>query len=170
MPSRSPAPVFPARAHAPLPPAESRPKLGLDALSRSRPVYCSCLFSAVAAAVPLTTWAAEPTRAIRVGAALSTDAARDFRIPAGDATESLAAFTRQSSTPVIYIVEQVRGVRTRAVEGRLPPRAALEQLVANTDLMVVNDPRSGALMIKRLTPSPKTPMQKTAAVAPRLLE
>ncbi|MDP3072960.1 MAG: TonB-dependent receptor [Opitutaceae bacterium] len=116
-----------------------------------RPVFYSCLISAlVAGAVPMV---AEPARlAPTPTAPREPRDPRSFQISAADASDSLAMFSRQAGTALVYVIEQVRGVRTNAIEGRLPPREALERLLAHTTLTVVEDNRTGALMVKREPP------------------
>ncbi len=113
-----------------------------------RPFYYSCLISAlltgsarVAAQPAEAAAAARPQREL--------PGPRTFRIHESDATESLKAFSVQAGTALVYVVEHVRGVRTNGIEGLLRPREALERLVANTSLIVVEDSQTGALMIKR---------------------
>ena len=58
--------------------------------------------------------------------AFGADAAarRDFRLSGGDAAVTLKQFTEQSGEQVMYLVDSVRGVTTRAVRGRHAPREA----------------------------------------------
>lgn len=81
-------------------------------------------------------------------------AKKTYAIPAGAAAEALAAFTEQSGEQIVYPVDVVRGVRTNAVQGQLSARAALEQLVAGTDLVVVQDASTGALGLRRASDKP----------------
>lgn len=130
-----------------------------------RPLYYSCLISAlVSGPLPASPQPAAPA----IPAALHD--ARDpraFQIPAADASDSLAAFSQQSGAVLIYVIDQVRGVRTNQVDGHLPPREALERLLANTVLVVVEDTRSGALMIKRRPPA--KPGESTPRTEPPLM-
>ena len=117
-----------------------------------RPLFYSCLISALftgvarAGALP----AAAPATA---AAPRDTREARTFHIAAADASESLVAFSRQSGAPLVYVVEQVRGIRTNGLDGRFHPREALSRLLAQTALTLVEDARTGALMIKPSDPS-----------------
>ncbi len=87
--------------------------------------------------------------------ASATEAAKKaYSIPASAATDALAAFTEQSGEPIVYPADVVRGVRTNAVHGDLTARAALEQLIAGTDLVVVQDPGTGALGLRRSSDKP----------------
>lgn len=76
-------------------------------------------------------------------------AKKTFDLPAGDAVATLKAFTSQSGEQIVYPVEQVRGVQTKAVQGELAPREALNRMLADTGLTVVQDEKTGALAIKR---------------------
>lgn len=113
-----------------------------------RPVYLSCLMSALVAGEVHANSEAASSPGLTV-AHPAPPRPRAFRILAADAKESLQAFSNQAGTPVIYIVEQVRGVRTNSVEGYFSPREALEKILANTVLTVVEDDRTGSLMVKR---------------------
>lgn len=119
--------------------------------------YYTCLLSFLIAG-------ALPAPAQPAASASSANAERDpreprvFDIRAGDASETLALFSRQSGAPVVFVVDHVRGIRTHRVDGRFRPRQALDILVANTGLNVVEDTRSGALIIKR-APSPNAVVQ-----------
>lgn len=81
-------------------------------------------------------------------------AKKSYAIPAGSASEALAAFTEQSGEQIVYSVDVVRGIRTHAVRGELAARAALDQLVAGTDLVVVQDAGTGALGLRRASDRP----------------
>lgn len=126
-----------------------------------RPVFFSCLISVLFAGVARSV--AQPTEAAVTSTA--PGALRPFRIAAADASEALAAFAAQSDTPVVYVVEQVRGIRTNGVEGRLLPREALGRLVADTPLTVVEDARTGALLVKRVAAAPPPPVLAPTATA-----
>lgn len=82
----------------------------------------------------------------RAGAAA---AKRTYDIASGDAATTLRQFVEQSGEQVIYLLPKVRGVKINAVKGQYTPREALELLVANTGLTVVEDKKTGALMINR---------------------
>lgn len=74
---------------------------------------------------------------------------KNFNLPAGDAAATLKAFTEQSGEQIVYPVEQVKGVQTKAVVGNLLPREALDSMLADTPLHVVQDTKTGALSITR---------------------
>lgn len=140
-----------------------------------RPVYYSYLISMLVAG-PLRTPAQPTPMRPPATAPRPTDKARDFGIPAADASEALRVFSQQAGIAVVYIVEHVRGVRTSAIEGRFAPRLALERLVAGTPLIVVEDSGTGTLLIKRRPPpgpppradstSPTNPDQHTPPTMP----
>lgn len=70
-----------------------------------------------------------------------------FNLAAGDAAVTLKTFAQQSGEQIVYTTESVRGVATKAVSGDLGARAALEQMLAGTDLVVVQDEKTGALAV-----------------------
>jgi len=124
-----------------------------------RPVYYSCLLTVLVAGNAPLARAATPVAAA-ASATRESHEPRAFAIPAGDASTSLDAFSRQSGAALVFVVDQVRGIRTPELQGRYRPREALERLVAKTALTVAEDARTGALMIKRTPPLPSPPAQK----------
>ena len=81
-------------------------------------------------------------------AAKAADTAkRSFDLPAGDAADSLKRYAVQANREIIFPSDPLKGVRTNALKGEYTPRDALDHLVANTGLTVVEDSASGALMI-----------------------
>lgn len=137
----------------------------VPAMRLPRPVYYSCLLSVlVAGAGRSPAQAAHPASV--APAPLAKEQPREFRIAAADASDALKAFSAQAGIAVLYIVDHVRGVRTNAVEGRFAPRAALERLIAGTGLTLVEDPRTGALMIKRTPPPAPTAATDSSAPQP----
>lgn len=95
-----------------------------------RPVYYSCLLTVLVAGNAPLVRAATPAAAASASAARESHEPRAFAIPAGDASTSLDAFSRQSGAALVFVVEQVRGIRTPELQGRYRPREALERLVA----------------------------------------
>jgi outer membrane receptor protein involved in Fe transport len=78
-------------------------------------------------------------------------------VPAGDAAETLRSFSKQSGEQIIFPVEQVRGVKTRAVQGQWTPREALDQMLAGTSLVAVEDAKTGALTVRKGAADPNAP-------------
>jgi iron complex outermembrane receptor protein len=95
--------------------------------------------------------------ALWLAGGFSADAAegrrRSFALPADEASRALNQFAAQSGEQVIFLLNQVRGVRTNAVNGSFTAREAIERLVADTALRVIADPQTGAFMIQRVTVS-----------------
>jgi hypothetical protein len=79
---------------------------------------------------------------------------KPYALPAGEAPLALNQFAEQSGEQVIFLLNQVKGVRTNAVNGRFTAREAIERLVADTGLRVVADQQTGAFMIQRLAERP----------------
>lgn len=83
-------------------------------------------------------------------AASAADAAKkSFDLPAADAAQTLKAFSEQSGEQIVYPVERVRGVRTNPVQGEFTAREALDLMLADTGLSVVQDERTGAFAVRR---------------------
>jgi hypothetical protein len=79
----------------------------------------------------------------------AADAKRTFDLPAADAATSLKQFAVQAQREIMFPAEPLAGVRTNRVEGTLTPREALDRLIANTGLVIVEDSTTGALMVTR---------------------
>jgi|ERR1700728_1189382 iron complex outermembrane receptor protein len=62
-----------------------------------------------------------------------------FNIPAQAATTAIAEFARQASLQIIAPADKLKGVRTHAIVGTFEIRAALEQLLDGTGLVVASD-------------------------------
>lgn len=75
---------------------------------------------------------------------------RRYDIPPGEAAHTLKLFAEVSGEQVVYLVEAVRNVRTNAVAGEYTARDALNRLVEHTNLRVIEDTKSGALMVARV--------------------
>jgi iron complex outermembrane receptor protein len=89
---------------------------------------------------------------------------RSYELPAGEATETLRLFAKQSGEQIVYPVEQVRGCHTRAVHGRFGAAEAIEAMLDGSGLAVVKDPASGAFTVRRAPPSgPAKPLGPTGA-------
>lgn len=75
---------------------------------------------------------------------------RTFDIPAGDAAATLKQFSTQSGEQLLYTPADVAAVKTLPVKGAFTSRAALERMVAGTDLVVAQDRSTGALALRRV--------------------
>jgi iron complex outermembrane recepter protein len=121
------------------------------------PVVYTCLLSTMVASPAPTV----PGTPVVAEALAAQNAKKPFQIAAADGAVALEIFADQANTAVVYLVEQVRGVRTNAIRGEFTPREALDRLVANTPLTVSQDARTGALMINRTArrEQPRSPSQ-----------
>ena len=93
------------------------------------------LFLCCVAFLPLAVLAAQPSP-------------RSFDVPAGDAADSLKLFAEQSGQEIVYAADTVRGTATHAVKGELTPKAALDQMLADTGL-VASESKGGLLAVKK---------------------
>lgn len=75
---------------------------------------------------------------------------KPYDFPRGDASDTLKRFAEDSGQQVVYLLDTVRGVATNAVKGEFTAREALAALLANTGLTLVEDRKSGALMVNRV--------------------
>lgn len=85
-----------------------------------------------------------------------------FDVPAGEASATLKQFSEQSGQTVVYLVDTVRGVKTGAVKGQFTARDALNRMLAGTELVLVQDEKSGALTVNRLTAEEKNAASRLA--------
>ena len=111
---------------------------------------------------------------------------RAFNLPRGDAAVTLKQFAAAAGTPIVYLVDRVRGATTNAVTGDFAPRDALECMLAGSGLEAAQDAETGAFVVSRKrtaeaapskgevgpvsdpdNSSPSTPMEKLRL--PRLL-
>jgi len=86
-----------------------------------------------------------------------------FDVPNGSAEVTLRHFGDQAGGQFIYSAERVRGVETRAVKGRFTPMAALNRMLAGTDLMAVRDEKTGALTVSRIAGDEKNESSRPAS-------
>lgn len=75
-------------------------------------------------------------------------------IPAGDAGRTLRVFARQARVQLVYPAGEVRGLATRRVSGYLSVRAALDLMLVGSGLEAVQDPATGAYVVRRIPPTP----------------
>jgi len=62
---------------------------------------------------------------------------RDFDIPAQPANRAVVQFAQQAGIQIVAPGSRLRGIRTRAVKGRLQIRAALNAMLAGTDIRII---------------------------------
>lgn len=92
--------------------------------------------------------------------------ARPFDLPGGDAATTLKEFTAQSGEQIVYMVDNVRGEKTRSVTGTLTSRAALDQMLEGTALSASQDPVTGALVVGRKQPRARSAENSRRSVSP----
>lgn len=92
---------------------------------------------------------------------------RSYDLPAGDANATLRLFAKQSGQQLVYLVDAVRGERTRAVSGAHTPLEALERMLVGTDLIVRRDPATGAMTVVRRPARAADPVVPPSAPAQR---
>ena len=108
----------------------------------NRPIVCLALLSKLTFA-PLS--GAESDA--QITQTESVESLQRFEIVGGEAQEILETLSLKAERPLIYLVDQVKGVRLNAVEGEMTFRQAMERLVENTELMLVEETNSGTWMI-----------------------
>jgi iron complex outermembrane receptor protein len=101
----------------------------------SAPLAVAALCSAVVASAATTVTAPAEKRA--------------FNLPRGDAGVTLKQFAATAGTPIVYLVDRVRGATTNAVNGEFTPREALDRMLAGSALEAAQDAATGALVVSR---------------------
>jgi outer membrane receptor protein involved in Fe transport len=91
---------------------------------------------------------------------------KDYDIPAAPAAAALKQFSAQSGEQLLFSAEAVAGTTTRAVQGRLTAREALDRMVAGTELTVREDQSTGALAVSRRTGAASAPEPAPSPVVP----
>lgn len=71
-----------------------------------------------------------------------------FNVEAGSMKSALDAWSRQTGRHIIYRSEEVQGLRSLGVRGRMDESAALRAILGSSGLVVHNDP-SGAVAVSR---------------------
>jgi len=93
--------------------------------------------------------------ALAFGRLLAAEAApKVFHVPAGDAAATLGEFARQSGEQIVYLVDNVRGQQTKAIDGEFSAYVALQQMLLDTNLAAHRDPTNGAMTVTR-RPAPR---------------
>jgi outer membrane receptor protein involved in Fe transport len=77
---------------------------------------------------------------------------RSFNLPRGDAAVTLKQFSAAAGTPIVYLVDRVRGATTNVVNGDFAPREALERMLAGSGLEAAEDSATGAFVVSRKSP------------------
>ena len=78
----------------------------------------------------------------------------------------LREFAAQAKREIVFAVESVDGIRTRAVRGEMTAQMAIEQMLANTGLVAGHDPKTGAFAVRRKKPEVARNGQRAAQKPP----
>lgn len=77
-----------------------------------------------------------------------------YNLPDGDAAITLGQFARDSGVQIAYMVENVRGEKTKAVRGEFLSIEALRRMLAGSALFAVQDEATGAIVVSRRQADP----------------
>ena len=94
----------------------------------------------------------------------AAEARKIIDVPPGDASETLKRFAQQAGQQVVYPTNEVRGVRTVAVQGEFTVRDGIGRLLAGTELRATFDERSSTFAVAR-APGPNVPAAAPATAA-----
>lgn len=89
-------------------------------------LFASTILSATISVAPTAAQAAQPSIVT-------------FRIPAQPVETAMTVFAEQSGVQILFPYDQVRGLRTRAVRGRMTPTEAIAQMIEGTGLKVARN-------------------------------
>ena len=103
-----------------------------------------------------------------VGAESEAAEKQVFEIKAGKATSTLPRVARQGHVDVMFTAKVAKGVRTNAVMGKFTPLEALEAMLLETPLQIVEDRGTGAFAVIRVAEEvTTTPLPATQTNKPR---
>lgn len=88
-------------------------------------------------------------------------AERNFNIPAQSLASALTTWSRQANMQIFFPSEKIKSLRAPALKGSMTPRAALERLIAGSNLRIANV-TSGAFVLAE-----QAPVRQPAAISPR---
>lgn len=77
------------------------------------------------------------------------DALFSFNLPAGEAGKTLKQFAAQAKREILFPARRMDNIRTNAVQGEMTVNEGLDRLLAGTDLRVIEDASTGALLVQR---------------------
>ncbi|MGH7945826.1 MAG: STN domain-containing protein, partial [Opitutaceae bacterium] len=95
----------------------------------------------------------------------ANDAPRLFDVPSDTADKSLKRFSEQAELEVIFSTRMARAVKTRLVKGTMTARQALDAMLADTGLIVIQDLKTRAFTVSHRANGNKT-APKTAGDSP----
>jgi len=81
--------------------------------------------------------------------AATGEAKRKFDIPAGRAESTLKQFGEQAGIQFFYSTSVVSGARTNRLIGEMTPGDALQAMLNQTQLLAVQDERTGAYTVHK---------------------
>jgi iron complex outermembrane recepter protein len=82
----------------------------------------------------------------RAQAVIGETADKSIEIPAGDLVVSLERLAKMSGLEFVYDADQLKGIRTQGVSGRMTVRQAVNKLLEATGLVLIEHP-DGAILI-----------------------
>lgn len=86
-----------------------------------------------------------------------------FNLPLAGAVVTLKQFSEETGLQLVYLADALGDTRTNPVQGVFTPRQALRLMLEGTGLLIVEDPRTGALLI---TPRSARPAATAAGDSP----
>lgn len=117
--------------------------------------------------VAATLLLALPTSPLLLAApAAETGPRRTFDVPAGPATTTFKQFIAQSQVQLLFVADEIAGIRTPAVQGSYTAREAIDRLLRDTPLSAVQT-ANGSIAVKRAAaPNAPGPAPAPSSVRP----
>lgn len=85
-----------------------------------------------------------------VGSAFAAEEARkNFNLPAGPASETLKQFAAQAGVEIVFAPESIGAVTTKAVQGEVAPREALNLMLIGAGLIWSQETSTGAFAVRK---------------------
>lgn len=100
---------------------------------------------------------------ISICAYAMADTPKQVDVPAGDLASALEMISKQAGVELVFNPEQLRGLSTKGVTGKLSSQDAVKKLIEGTPLQLRTDNATGAMMIG--TPAPVAPPKSTSATS-----
>jgi iron complex outermembrane recepter protein len=94
--------------------------------------------------------------------------ATTFDVPATAAIKAIPEFARQAGIQIVAPADELKGITTPHIKGRLDTREALRQLLIGTGLEVASD--DGSVITLRRIPSPASTAVQSAGGSQEQLE
>jgi len=84
---------------------------------------------------------------ILIPQACSSDERRSFEVASGEAAETLKRYALQADIDILFSEEELRGIQTAELHGKMHPEVALQKMLTGTGLFFHLDEDSRAIAV-----------------------